>query len=182
MGSLKLQEEAANGFFEPLGILAMHGCSHYLSVFCFVFLFLFFFVLLLLFCFQGTYAVYFNLSNTFTKVKTGEFSDSAIVRAAIVSQKFLVLTIVFNRNVSLSVVSLFMGGERDNITTDIEVRGLDGAHLHSLGKYAVHCCCCCCCLRLLAFCSGQSNCFSVLLTVNVQDHFALPTRIVWCAL
>eukprot|EP00117_Sycon_ciliatum_P012243 scpid10762/ scgid2510/ N-acetylglucosamine-1-phosphotransferase subunits alpha/beta; GlcNAc-1-phosphotransferase subunits alpha/beta; Stealth protein GNPTAB; UDP-N-acetylglucosamine-1-phosphotransferase subunits alpha/beta; N-acetylglucosamine-1-phosphotransferase subunit alpha; N-acetylglucosamine-1-phosphotransferase subunit beta len=69
----------------------------------------------------GNHAIYFNLSETFTKVSSGDFSDSSVVRAAIVSQKFKVLTMVFNRNHSLSTVSLFLSGELGN-TTNVEVR------------------------------------------------------------
>ena len=70
---------------------------------------------------QGTLAMYVNLTNTFDSLIEGSFSDSPVLRNAILSKKFKVLSITLFKNMTESIINFQILGYRGANKTDKSV-------------------------------------------------------------
>ena len=67
---------------------------------------------------RGTLTMYFNLTNIFNSIIEGNFHDSKILRTAVISKKFKILSLTFFKNISESTLSFQVLGYKDMNKTE----------------------------------------------------------------
>lgn len=67
---------------------------------------------------KGTFSMYLNLSNIFHSLVEGNFQDNQVLRTAVISKKFKILSLTFFKNVSSTKVSFQVLGFKGANNTD----------------------------------------------------------------